>query len=548
MSTKGRFTLWQSLIICAGLFLSGISSWMLYQGEVRDVNNALKIDLEQRGQAFTRMLFASVEPLHAISVLFESETVPTYAQFNKQAQRILTHHDTNILAIEWIPKVVASQRKSVEQAMVQYYPNYQFTQKGLNRTMVPAIAKDVYYPVYYVFPSEGNEPAMGFDLSSDAKRYATLIDAKNGGVEMASAGINLVQKTRTTKGFLVFLPVYKEPFEEIQHDKALLDENLLGFVLGVYDIGELFKNSALSAHPLGLELLIYDNLGANNSELLFRHMSRTSNSINRNITYQKALPQFYSRQWTMVAMPTHEYVARFHSVIPYLVATFGSLLTLLTVFYLRILQNQTTEVQRLVDEKTRELNIVNEKLKHISRTDSLTNIANRRCMDSFFEQEWGRAIRYQSPLSLIMIDIDHFKQYNDFYGHQLGDECLIKVATALAKIVGRPGDMVARYGGEEFCLIIAHSDDVSSIANKCRSNIEALKIPHQISPVSEYVTISVGYCTYTPMMGQLGLDMFKSADRALYQAKEKGRNCLVKAMFECSKKAAIALSNNNDLS
>lgn len=545
MSGKNRFALWQSMIIIAGLLLTGISSVMLYQSEVRDVNNALKIDVDQRSEALARMLSSSVEPLHSISALFVNGEAPSYAQFDKHAKRILSHHNT-IQAIEWIPKVTLAQRGGFETKMQELFPDFEFKERGPNNNMLRAKERSEYFPVYYVSPVMGNEKAIGFDLASNAIRKTSLIESRDTAREVATAGLNLVQEKGSSKGFLVFLPIYKLTEAGQPSSKVELKDDLLGFVLGAYRITELFNRSALTKRPLGLELMLYDNLEGGSVDLLLHHTSRTRMSIERSISYRKKLPPFYSRQWSVLAMPTHEYVDRYRTYIPYAIAIVGTLLTLITVFYLRVLHNQSVRVQKLVDDKTRELSIVNQKLKRISRIDALTEISNRRSMDRFMEKEWSRAIRHQSHISAIMIDIDNFKKYNDFYGHQMGDDCLKKVAYALSKVVGRPGDMVARYGGEEFALIIAHTEDVSSIARKCQTSVERLNIVHEASGSYDVVTVSAGYCTVAPKQGQLAVDLFKAADRALYLAKKNGKNRVEKALFECSKHAAVAVNDLSD--
>jgi len=545
MSANGRFALWQGLIIISGLFLTGISSWLIYQGEIRDVNNAMKIDVDHRSEVLARMLFSSVEPLHVMAALFENDTPPTYARFNKHAQRIFSDHNA-IQALEWIPKVQLSERDGIEKKMRHLYPDFEIRQRGLDNSMVRASEREEYFPVSYVAPIIGNEKAIGFDLASNATRYASLIKSRDSATEIATASINLVQETGNSKGFLVFLPIYKTTFNKLIVDKNDFNEHLLGFVLGVYRINELFYKSALTENPIGLELMLYDNHSSADVDLLLRDISRTGVDLETDISYKKDLPLFYSRQWSLVAKPTHGYVGEFHSYIPHAVAFFGCLLTLLTVFYMRMIYSQSVRVQKMVDDKTRELSLVNQKLKRISRTDSLTQIANRRCMDVFFDKEWARAKRYQSTISVIMIDIDNFKQYNDFYGHQLGDECLKSVAQVFSKMLGRPGDMVARYGGEEFCLIIAHNTDVSAIAHKCQTSVERLQISHQMSQTSDYVTISVGYCTVIPQQGMMPQDALKAADKALYLAKDNGKNRVEKMLFESGKQAAATLIETND--
>ena len=165
-------------------------------------------------------------------------------------------------------------------------------------------------------------------------------------------------------------------------------------------------------------------------------------------------------------------------------------------------------------------------LEHFSFMDGLTAIANRRHFDEVLAQEWRRCLREQTPLSLIMADIDYFKKFNDTYGHQTGDDCLKEVARVLKKSLNRPGDLAARYGGEEFALILSDTDPEGArrVAEALRTRVEGQKIPHKHSSVSKWVTISLGAATLTPTPDQTPDQLVKASDRALYQAKAEGRN------------------------
>lgn len=160
--------------------------------------------------------------------------------------------------------------------------------------------------------------------------------------------------------------------------------------------------------------------------------------------------------------------------------------------------------------------------------DGLTGIPNRRRFDEHLEAEFRRAKRTASPLSLIMIDVDSFKDYNDNYGHQKGDECLILIAAALSRILGRPCDLVARYGGEEFMAILpnTNADGALKLAESMRNEVESLAIEHKHSKVAQHVTISLGVITQIPGHNTAISHMVGAADRALYQAKRSGRNCV----------------------
>jgi len=157
--------------------------------------------------------------------------------------------------------------------------------------------------------------------------------------------------------------------------------------------------------------------------------------------------------------------------------------------------------------------------------DKLTGIPNRRSFDTALEREWRRAQRLKVPISLLMIDVDMFKKFNDRYGHQAGDDCLAMVARALVSGPRRAGDLVARYGGEEFVVLLFHTpvDDALGIGERLRQAVQALGIPHEQGPAG-VVTISVGGATCIPEQDGLPETLLRAADKALYQAKADGRN------------------------
>lgn len=168
----------------------------------------------------------------------------------------------------------------------------------------------------------------------------------------------------------------------------------------------------------------------------------------------------------------------------------------------------------------------NHQLELLSRVDSLTGIANRRHFDEFLKQMINRSKRYHIPLSLIFIDIDFFKFYNDLYGHQQGDYCLIEVAKKLQQHAQRDGELVSRIGGEEFAIILSAktADEAFEYAKKCQQSIESLQIEHAKSSCNLYVTISVGVVTVHDNIEISSDNLVKNADIALYKAKDCGRN------------------------
>jgi diguanylate cyclase (GGDEF)-like protein/PAS domain S-box-containing protein len=192
--------------------------------------------------------------------------------------------------------------------------------------------------------------------------------------------------------------------------------------------------------------------------------------------------------------------------------------------------NERKEMELLLEESNRQLT-------ELSNRDSLTGIANRRCFDAALEHEYSRLRRSNSKLSVILFDIDNFKDYNDYYGHVMGDECLRQVGMAAASSINQNVDLAARYGGEEFACILPDTDIHSAVrtAEKIRQRIQELKIAHKASSVSEFVTASFGVTTvqYSPDLSPT--DIIAMADRLLYKAKVTGRNRIEYGEFKGDK-------------
>ncbi|RDS81050.1 GGDEF domain-containing protein [Dyella psychrodurans] len=168
-------------------------------------------------------------------------------------------------------------------------------------------------------------------------------------------------------------------------------------------------------------------------------------------------------------------------------------------------------------------------LEELSFKDGLTGVANRRRFDVVMETEWNNACRNKQPVSVLMLDIDCFKQYNDHYGHLEGDQCLKRVAKLLTLAASRPRDFVARFGGEEFIVVMPDTNETEAykIASRCRELIANEHIPHTGSDVSKYLTASIGLSTAMPDCGDEALPFIEQTDRRMYQAKQRGRNTVV---------------------
>jgi diguanylate cyclase (GGDEF)-like protein len=195
------------------------------------------------------------------------------------------------------------------------------------------------------------------------------------------------------------------------------------------------------------------------------------------------------------------------------------------------------EKRELLENRNAELERQTEEAHLRANTDGLTQVSNRRCLDDRLQKEWQRLRREQELrrdqkwLSLILIDIDYFKNYNDFYGHLSGDDCLIQIAQTAAKQIKRPDDLFARYGGEEFMVILPNTeiDGAITVAKSIQESIRNLNIPHEDSKISEIVTISMGIASVIPTSDKSPEHLIALSDKVLYEAKHQGRDRYVVA-------------------
>lgn len=189
--------------------------------------------------------------------------------------------------------------------------------------------------------------------------------------------------------------------------------------------------------------------------------------------------------------------------------------------------NQLLEAR--VMERTRELETVNQRLEMLSRMDGVLGVSNRAYFDERIKTEWRLARRHKQPISLLMIDVDFLRQFNETYGHLEGDNCLRSIARATREGLFRPSDIVARYGGEELVALLPNTSHEGAllVADRIRSQVDSYAIPHAASSVASRVTVSIGVATLEPEKGGEALSLLLQAENALFQAKKRGRNQII---------------------
>jgi diguanylate cyclase (GGDEF)-like protein len=327
--------------------------------------------------------------------------------------------------------------------------------------------------------------------------------------------------------FITLVPVH-------QHSTSASEPQRLvkGFIAASFEIEGLLSMSKLSELTSDIHFKLIDETGDDGLRILYQTESFATGLDH---WYKRPVIDVFGRKWTVMAAPKPGYISSRISFLPHSVVVGGLVFTVLLLLYLNLLRRQAEVVQKQVGEQTSQLREVNEslnyanaRLEELSRIDPLTEVANRRFFNESIAKEWNRAQREAIPMALLLIDVDHFKNYNDCYGHLQGDECLQAVATELKKVFSRSGDLVARYGGEEFAIILPNAGgEAMRMAEKCRAAIEKLQIRHAETTTGDFVTISVGLSSVIPTADLKSEDLIDCADKGLYIAKEHGRNRVI---------------------
>lgn len=478
----------------------------LYSNESAAIRQAFHSEVDQHAVAFEREVLLNLEILYALNQALSAVDTLDDALFNRVTQGVLQRSPA-IQAFAWAPWVTRAELVPLQREMQQRLPDFQIHERDRSGNLVAVAERDWYVPVIHIEPLATNQAALGFDLASEERRLKALLEARDSGRLVATAGIRLVQEPENQQGFLVFSALYGGQPTAENHPQPLR-----GFFNGVFRVGELYKQSIGVTSTGDISMRIIDRTSGND-EILFETIPAGVDVWHLPWRYESAVFDVGGRQWLIEAIPARNFVVAQRGYLPLLVFGAGVIFIVLLSGYVIATLRRNSELQAARDQ-----------LERISLTDSLTGLANRRHFDQHLAQEWARAQREGTKVSLIMIDIDHFKSYNDEYGHPAGDQCLRRVAEALQGIAQRPVDLVARYGGEEFAIILPQTEAPTQVAEQCRQVVENLQLPHAFSEVATVITISAGVCSHRPGANDLPEALTEGADHALYQAKEAGRN------------------------
>ncbi|MFT6221353.1 MAG: diguanylate cyclase (GGDEF)-like protein [Candidatus Endobugula sp.] len=432
----------------------------------------------------------------------------------------------HLQSLLWVPVVHDHERPLYETSAQAVFPGYEFKVIGDAGALITESKRDYYYPIYYQ-QSRSASYGLGLNLAEGllGKELDHIRDQGPGtfSVDIKPIFGDPAYSEENVKNFLmIMMPVYTGEPDNIEAYR----QSFKGFLIGAIRIDSLINDYLDFERYKHLEITVSDISFPERTVYIALNEAEKGSPLLEDKLFNKQIHIVGGRSWLIEGVPTAKYVSLVVSNEWVFIAWIGVVVTLALTFYVYLLRARADHVEEMVDARTRELSFVNRKLERLTRTDALTQLANRRYFDEYLEREWLRAKRDKTVLSLVICDVDYFKKYNDTYGHIEGDRCLQQISLALKNSFTRSVDVVARYGGEEFAVILPGTvvDEEGLLARSIKA-ITNLNIEHKSSPVSDHITMSFGACVVKSDEALDVIDIIKSADKALYLAKSEGRNC-----------------------
>ena len=356
------------VIILAGIVLSAMTFMVVQNLEFQKIRKEFEQDSEERYATLKREIELNLNALDSVKVFYERDKIRR-SEFREFVGHFLARHPS-IQALEWVPCVPHSQREAYERmARKDGFYNFQFTDRKAFGEMIRAPRRKEYFPVYFVEPFKGNEIALGFDLGSSQTRLESLERSRDTGGMVATARITLVQETGDQFGFLVFEPIYRKGVSTDSIESRR--KNLEGFVLGVFRMGSILGESATHLNPKGVNISIYDNSAPAGERLLGHYPSSPRNLAMSNEEVNPTTPFRFAktfdlagREWLVLCTPVPQYIEAKRTWQPWEVLFIGLLFTAFSGSYLLIHINRGEGIERLVTERTGQLQETNEALSN----------------------------------------------------------------------------------------------------------------------------------------------------------------------------------------
>ncbi len=515
------------VFVALGVLLTLALTWHLYGLETDKIDQQFHREIDRHSVTIEQLLVQHYEIVHGLANALGLLGQPEPDYFDQLCGPVQRRHPL-IESLAWYYQVEDSDRTGLEQKLQRSYPDYAIKvfsggksapNLAAANTLSPRSPAQDYMPmVAIVAENEAASAYLGLDLYS----LPAIVKGLNRAAARDRIYVSGAYQPagQQALNFAAFYPIYR-PFPSDRKPA------FAGFVSATFNIESLFRQAMeekldywavrVQAQNVGLDTAIFAT-------------SPPLKPLADDHGYQRKIDVGAARYWNIQVVPSRSYIADQRSNIP-LVALLTGLIFTGVIYYQWLNQlYRTHNIELLVARRTQELSKANKRLRELSQTDALTGVANRRLFEERLQQEFLRLRRSRKPLSLMMIDVDYFKSYNDHYGHQQGDETLARIARCIAATVHRPADLVARYGGEEFIVLLPDTNaSALELGRDILHAIRELNIPHARSNSADRVTVSIGFGYARANQLKSAKQIVLAADQAMYFAKASGRNCVASA-------------------
>lgn len=535
---RGRFSIAIAVLLGMGLTLA--THYVVQAWETDSIDSEFARRANNHAVTLQSTIDRHVELLESMAGLFYASQHVDRNDFRVFVQPLL---DLNpeVQGYSWNPLIREGEREDfVKAAREDGLPDFRVTEVGEGGEKVLAANGSEHVAVYYLEPLSGNEKALGFDISSEAKRREALEISRDSGQPAATRWIRLVQETQDQFGILMIRPIYakRRLFETTEQRRSALR----GYVVGVFRVGDMIEAALRPADPAGLDFWVYQGAAPEFPAISYFHPSRSrvgedttpkftvsEHHDGRHLTRVLNLP---GRQWSIVYKPAPALLAAHSQHAATGVLLGGTTLTALLAFYLlsilreseraAVLNNQLKSTNEDLEREVSEHEEARDRINHMAFHDALTNLPNRELLHDRLEHAIELALRSEALVGVMFLDIDRFKTVNDTLGHSVGDGLLIQIAHRLKSKL-READTVARFGGDEFVVIAEGISGEKQLEAVAQSIIDCIAKPFDIDGKELYVTTSIGITIGTHTQSDVDA-LIAQADIAMYSAKESGRN------------------------
>lgn len=493
------------IIVLAGLACAAGAALLARDYAVRMADDGFKREVTARSAALDASLARHVQMVRSLAAFVATRDDVGVADFRAFVDS-MRGGTPGMQAMQWMPVVAGPSRVAFEQAARRDFSNYRITEQVSLWELVQAHEREQYVAVRLVEPLAGNEAAVGFDLLSDPLQADALSRAAASGDVVATERLVLVQESEGVQyGVMLVAAV------------PAADGHVRGYVAGVFRVGDLLQASIAGLPPVGLHLSVTDATGPGNERTLHVFSDRLNDvgdllatpfEPRANATAESLLATHDLRVADRVWRVYFEAGPGYYAPVPPIPAWAAAVVVVLITGLLTSLL--------LMMQKRAQL------LARSSLADGLTGLANRAFCDRMLVAEWDRAIRYGKPLSLVLVDIDRFADYNAQFGPLAGDDCLRRVGHTLSTVPARSSDFVCRYTGDRFLVILPETphEGAHELATRASQSIRALALAHPGREPEPLLTVSAVAATATPQRGDSlpaflarAVDLLDSAER-----------------------------------